>query len=637
MRLLRFVSSLALLTASACTHIETLPDAVVTPPGQASRGVPYALPMLQYKLEIVRSLKTCPSAAKLEHGKAKVVLTDPSLIMQVKVEPTARYVPAERYVADYTALSSFLKTTGYGMENYASGTLKSINVSAEDHTGDVLKDTVAAGLAIASLGAGSPVAALTAGSLSIDKVITEGGREYADGRGTRSIRVKVPDPALEAAIRQLELMSTKTNVVSCTPEAVAALKAIDANAKEQERVSGELKAVTRDVERLTVMANLEKARDEDVAALGDALERQSRLSLQLDALLEARVGLNAAVSVKTTEYWPRRASSAASDNRVALPLPPVDMKKLEDLLAVEPASVVTAATMGKWLAGLRPKVRAAIWKESADHLKAFVREDGTVLPVRLGEAPDPTCVSRDPDKTSCLVSATALRVELGRASNMPPVCPPDAARGAICVKEVAVDEKRKTGRIANDAIPDPGIFVRTPGEASLLVCRDAGPLGSDCPRLRQLVRLDAVPAPQFGQLRFLPFSNGMFEAGQLSVALREDGAVEKLEYKKTKSAGTGAAAAVRDALTQYQTYEEKRTARRKSDLVAARAEAVANLQFQIDTLTKKKEILKLQAPDTPDALAAVKEETAAIEAQTALLEARLGQVKAEAALVGFDG
>jgi phage shock protein A len=75
----------------------------------------------------------------------------------------------------------------------------------------------------------------------------------------------------------------------------------------------------------------------------------------------------------------------------------------------------------------------------------------------------------------------------------------------------------------------------------------------------------------------------------------------------------------------------------ESDLAAALAEAVADLQFQIDTLSKKKEILKLQAPDTPEALAAVKEETAAIEAQTALLEARLAQAMAEAALVGSDG
>jgi hypothetical protein len=197
---------------------------------------------------------------------------------------------------------------------------------------------------------------------------------------------------------------------------------------------------------------------------------------------------------------------------------------------------------------------------------------------------------------------------------------------------VSIDSKQKTGRHALDDEPDPGIFVRPPGEALFIVCRKAGHATAACPQDRRVVWLDAVQAPQLGQLRFLPFSNRAFEAGQLSVALREDGTVEKFEYKRTKAAGAEASAAVGDAATQIQAFLEKREARQASALTDARKEAIAQIQFEIDALTAQKALLKLQQPETTDALAAVKEETARIEAETALLEARLAQLKAEAAL-----
>jgi hypothetical protein len=164
------------------------------------------------------------------------------------------------------------------------------------------------------------------------------------------------------------------------------------------------------------------------------------------------------------------------------------------------------------------------------------------------------------------------------------------------------------------------------------ICRDASGTGPDCPEDREVVRLEPVAAPQLGQLRFLPFASRPFHSAQLSLALRTDGSVEKLEYKKTKAEGVGVAAAVRDALSQYQAYAEKRDEERKADLTAVRAEEIAQLQHQIDLLAKQKELLALKTPPTPDALEAVREETAAIEAQTALLDARLAQLKAEAAL-----
>ena len=625
MRLPKRAIALILLPLAGCTHLSTLPDTQITPLDQALNGQPYALPMLQYKLDVARSLKKCPTQATL-HGSGalpSITLTDTSLVFQIKVTPTARYVSGERYTTDYQALTSILKTTGYGLQTYPSGVLKSINVSSDDHTADVVKAAAATGLTVATLGAGSPIAA-SALLATVTTVGAGGGaRHMGGGQPHKVVHV---DPDYVAALKALDRLTSTSKVVVCTPEAIAALAAIKKNADAQETATKELAAATKDVERFTILANLKKARDSDVTNLDDALKRQNARALTLQALTDERTALDAAAAVSETDYWPRRPL----DSNAVLAPPPDDVGKLRKLLDTATVRTITPVNLQNWYQGLSPTLRKTIWSKNKDLLKPYIREDGTVI--RVDSIMPTPCTASNPDIDACLMSSVTITSSLVESSGSRPRCTPGQDRKSGCVIPVAVADDQKTGRFAMDDKPDPGIFIRTPAEGLFTVCRRPDQPGAACPIDRQLVRLDAVATPQLGQLRFLPFSSRPFEAATLAVSLREDGSLDTLNYAKTKAAGPEAAAAASDLATKVQTYLDQRDAKRTASLTAARTEAIAELQFQIDALTKQAELLKLQTPKSPDELAAINDETAKINAQTALLTAKLAQLNAQASL-----
>ena len=149
-----------------------------------------------------------------------------------------------------------------------------------------------------------------------------------------------------------------------------------------------------------------------------------------------------------------------------------------------------------------------------------------------------------------------------------------------------------------------------------------------------LIAGDIVAAPQLGQLRFLPFESGPFENNGLTVLLREDGRLEKFEYKRKSSAAAFSGSAA-DIAERIAAADEKREDERRSDRAAARTEAgalrteeIADLQFKIDQLTKQKMAFELANP-TKDA---DEEETKRLNTQIALLTAQLAQRKLAAEL-----
>jgi hypothetical protein len=198
-------------------------------------------------------------------------------------------------------------------------------------------------------------------------------------------------------------------------------------------------------------------------------------------------------------------------------------------------------------------------------------------------------------------------------------------------KTVAFDRARPPGRKARDDAADAGVYVRTLAAARSVIYQRVMGEGPSAGTVKAAPVLDlgVAPAPQLGQLRYLPFRNRAFEANALSLVLREDGSVEKFEYKKTRAAGAAAASAASDAIGQVEARLAQREKEAAANRKAAREEAIADLQFRIDGLTKQAALLKLQ---TPDAQLTVKDETARIQTETALLEAQLAYRKAEAAV-----
>jgi hypothetical protein len=171
-----------------------------------------------------------------------------------------------------------------------------------------------------------------------------------------------------------------------------------------------------------------------------------------------------------------------------------------------------------------------------------------------------------------------------------------------------------------------------------------------------LHRSDWITAPQLGQLRFIPFTNGPFQNNALSLTLAEDGTITKMQYAEKSAILAGALASASSAASAIQAYEKQRDADRAQALTAARAEAtyqrgevtyqrsevtaarteeIAAIQFEIDKNTKAKALNDQLHPATaadPVVAADYANETIRLNAVAAQLQARLAVLTAQRSL-----
>ena len=565
----------AALILSGCTHLETARDYTTSGFNSPIAGIPYALPALQYQLKVTNSITGCPAALAIDERE----FSDGALAFTTKVEPTKTYVAGERFVADYMALTSILKTTGYSIETYPSGILKSVNVSAEDQSGPFISNLVAIGLtAVGTPGFFGP----------------SGVR--ATPRGARPPKSDI-DRLFDGA---------PVGAIMCTQQTSGNLASKASAENLLEGLTKQLKDATAEVERLTAIAANERSDHNDLMLLKSALERQAIAQTALEGAQGQQQKSAAPLNVAGDARWPAAVTAppTPADLSASVELNPADVQAFAGKLQLKPMTVITKARFSQWWNTLSPSVQ-----------QSFVDTYGNV--------------------------AANFGVTVGQPASVPP--PDDIG---VCGGERTFDQciqnmvkisglfelkdrpSESDGDLAapTQKQPQPGLFIRTQQKADVTLCRGVTP----CAKPNRLLYERDVSAPQFGQLRFLPFSNRMFEAATLSLAMREDGSVEKFEYKRTKAIAVEASAAVKDAVSQFKTFSEEQNKKAADALTASRAEEIAGVQHQIDVLNKQAELLKLQNPAPSDP---VKDETAVLEAETALLEAKLSKLKAEAALL----
>lgn len=638
-------TSAAILLAGCATHLSTSPDRDVTAPGLAVAGTPYSLPMLQYDITLTRSLTACPTLTEFQAGGAPLATGSVGLAVKAEVKP--HYIPGESYTVDFSTLASPFRTSAFAIETYESGTLKSINVSGEDKTDEVIKDSVKLGLAVVSLAGGNP-GALFGGTNQLALMSTKS----AAGIRKSIPLIKKPKTLDEKLADMLGGLPPQPIVV-CTKAARDLLEAADTQGAARKAHTTELQARTKRVAALTVVTGAKAAEKSHVDALQKAYEDQADSEAALQAALDAETDATDALSDARTVAWPR----AYGDGDGHLDLPLESRDKFNALLVPGTARVLRQKAFNDWFrTDLDPSEQGRI--QADPRFKSFFQADGELKPPPTKPAPCENPVSVD----ACLTAQLDARAWLRRAPTGIPACKPgdpmtaarqDAMRDCARIVPVKqIDERPWTeaptfkedptvgplGRKARDGVPDKGIFFRTPGAAVLTVCRASAPAAPDDADLDACAKPDRfyvsppTSAPQFGQLRYLPFQTRTFEANEMAVLLREDGSLQKFEYKRTAASAAKAAAAAADAVSQYKTAVEAQQKAAKDSLDAARAEEVAQVQHQIDLLTKQKELLKLQTPETEDDQKATKEETLRLQTETALLEAKLARLKAEAAL-----
>jgi len=193
--------------------------------------------------------------------------------------------------------------------------------------------------------------------------------------------------------------------------------------------------------------------------------------------------------------------------------------------------------------------------------------------------------------------------------------------------------------VVNPATQARGIFIRPPVRGRLMACQLVEEAECSDRSNQVLLRTDDAVVPQLGQLRFLPFENEMFQNNAISLTLRTDGSIERLEYKEVSARGETLASTADSSVGQLRTLaqglREARSAGEAAavaELTAERSAALATLQFEIDRITREAQLNNLSNPPSMSQLSSVQAETALVNARVALLQALLAERTATTAL-----
>ena len=518
----------------------------------AAKGVSYALPMLQYEIEISHTLTGCGPTVD-ENGK----ITTDSLAFDTKVTPKARYIPGERYSVDYRKLSGLFRTSSFTIDNYPEGTIKSIGVSADDKTGDALKSA-------AKLAGG--IVALTAGAPPFAPSVTQ-----SDGGQSDPVELK-----------------SKQKYFTCSAKAFQLVENLNAAKDALTAAKGDLKDANDAVEKLSKRFALKVISDGDSKAWDDAVQDQIDSST---VLKEKRRAFDKAKTALTANYsfkWPTQPTPNSGEvffkyNYVlndsltkpwaglfAVEEVPYNSKGDLDLLTECEVNSSVAADINT-----DAKLHACLAKHM-DMQFEFVRDWPNERLQSLPRPPLDSDYGNSAEEKARLAEDTKLAEEAKR-------------------KFLADNQVFEVGNR-----PYEGFFYREPARGGLVIC-----LSRNWDSHRQsctsdpLAKPEMVNFPQAGQLRFIPFRVLAFQGKEQTITFTKDGFPSKIELKSTKAAVAEALAATAAATTTVADALEKREEERRSDAKAARDEAVAELTTEISLLEKQAKITELTAESPP--------------------------------------
>ncbi|MDB5711572.1 MAG: hypothetical protein JWL96_3642 [Sphingomonas bacterium] len=624
---------LALL--SGCVgKLATTPNRATTSLSMARTGTSYALPKVQYEVKLTRTLAECPG---------EFVDDDPTkptaLKFKVSVTATPSYVAGESYNVDYRKLPGWLRTASFEIKLYPNGTLKSMGASAEDRTGEVISGAVKTALSIATVLAAA-----------------------------KYTKVTPPPPVGTDA------------VLGCTD---AALKLVH----EADDLDKRLKQSTTDLTAL--QARAEYFKSAGTARLIDAPGKAQFLVLlndliteeqKLNGLKERREKVAGELSVSESFTWSADVTSRPEDG--AYPLSASDTEKLATLVQtvnlVRPATLSNTETKRRALLpecyGATPNVAVCIQKQlnlrSGVHLfrglKPCETSPGQECLITLSDDNQTLVAARDTVADSGIFIRDAMEGQLLFCREIsltaPPALPPvtdgqagqaQGGNGRTPSGQVQGGSGSTGGTLngqggngtAGGGLNGQGGSGTTGGTLNGQGgTRSQGPAGGTvttssaqpvavavCDLTHDEAKIASANFPQFGQLRFLPFRVGTFQAREMVLSMTDTGRLDTFSYKSTKAPAESLVSTASDVAAQYATFREARETESRDDLKFARDNELADIQAQIDKLTKEAALKKLQVPDE-DPLKPTKDETAAIEAEIALLKAKAERIKAEAAL-----
>lgn len=574
----------ASLTLSGCvTQLSTTRDTVRSDYDQALNGASYALPMIQYDVKVAYKVAGCPVFNRATNQY------DGDVTLKIETTPTSSYVAGERFHIDYRALTSLLKTTDFTLETHDTGTLKAINATAEDKSGDVIKSLVDTAISAASIGAGSPFAAAAAN-----------------------------DKAEAEADRLLQQAVVNAGRLLCTDATAQMIADRKIKMDRVETITGLLKANTKAADLIGVRANLKLSQKGDRPALLKLHRDQISLGEELSTLQDAMNEIDKKLSFEDRWTWPIDPKSAASKQ----PMSSRGQAWAEELFDIQlSARAIDPTILRTLIAGVQdPAVKA-------------------LLEARLKDLP-PVCLSAD--LGPCLANYVQVYASLETDQTPARPCTTPAAGSHTAAWRAQYDACPATD--SDDALADDGVFVREPIRSRLVLCDLATP----CYRTtrKPLYEGPLTTTPQFGQLRFIRMKNGPFQNNALGLSLAKDGTIEKLQYGEKSAVAATALASISSAASKIDGYQAKLADQREQEakdakdaIKAARTDAadirndkVAELQAQIDMIAKQKQLTGLQSPTNPVVEQEYLDRTTRLKAELEYLNTEIALREAETKL-----
>jgi hypothetical protein len=583
---LRALACIGLVALAGCTtSLKTGPDTVRSAQNEALPGISYALPMLQYDVKVTYKLQRCPG--DWDGNK--------DLAVGVETAATGAYVAGERYLVDYRSLTNALKITNFTIETFSeTGTLKGINSSAEDKTADALKAVTELGISAASIATGSPFA----GIQSKDKVAE---------------RVK-------AFIDQGLVVPTE---VVCTTKTLASLSARKASIDRIKTITTELTGKAKQAEQISIRANLKMSQANDANDLFQLHKDYLALSEELAAKQALIDETDKAFSLEDHWFWPTKYDDAAGTQ----PLTPRAKAWAAGLFEGEPAK--------------QKAPDRAVLEAKLTHFNVQSEEDRQVRAAISLVLRDLAQVCTSLDVGDCLTPHMGIYASL--ETGRPAISPCTKATAAAGSPEFK--EQYAACPVVGTQESAPGIFVREPIKAQLILCGRGQPCYGTATKPRHEGAL--LNAPQLGQLRFVQLTNKAFQNNALVVSLNKDGTVEKLQYENKAAIAAAALASISANTAKADSYLAKSRDQRETDAKAAKTEArqaildertdvayartetaairneaatvrtddVAKIQAQIDIMTKQQALMKLITPPDPVVAQTVLDENTRLKAE----------------------
>lgn len=651
------------LAAAGCTHLAITPDRVVGDnANQAVSGVPYSLPMLQYEMKISRTLTACPEVVELpagDDGRVGKYRTDGTQLA-LGVTATGALIPGERYRVDYSKLDSAFKTTSFAIE-YQTGSdlLKSVNVSVEDHTGEVIANTVKAGLAATSVLAGPPgvVAAAELATAAAKKNTASDKANFiakiaglSEVDKTSSWKAKLAQDAelRRKLIALVDSAAPLRPIFVCSAPTSKKVERWSVAAKEIKDATKKLKDLTAEVDQYTKIATIKALSSGLRKQLSDKAVELVNANLDLETKKKTLAEMEEALGVTQSVTWPTQFSEYKSEDLA--PLAADDLARLTGLFdatpeqarVIDPNALASALAASPDLSGFRSIAEAFVAK--------YVDQDGAPKRFLVGNAPS-GCDASSSDLKICIASLAHLRAALVEvASDDLARCAEGDLTTLECRRRWSDADKveaakQEAAKARNDyrrsALPrkadartedsHAGLFVRPPVRAQLLICRapsaTEGEEANACAQYAvNLVKDDKVLAPQLGQLRYFRLVNQAFSNNALVLNLSKDGAIEKFQYSSSKAIAQGLTASLADAATQAAAFDKQRReeAEKNSNPLTA-------LQNEIALKTAQQTLAAFGAVKSPSQLEQLQIDKA--RADVALSEAQRAFTAAQTAIL----